>query len=202
MKAKKYNVTTSFTSIISLMFVLASLSVQAQSVKVGLKGGLNVANIQGGGASKDNSFRPGLHLGLYGIIKIDEQLGFIAEILYSQKGTITKVQPAPFNVRIDYIDIPLLFSYSFNESFSGHVGLEVSTPVAAQVNRSGEPTRYFLYEINKAVLSLPIGILYEMESGINFGARVDLGVSAIGGDRARNNVLMFSIGYSFLNKSN
>jgi hypothetical protein len=183
-----------------LFSFLFNYSSHAQ-IKIGVKGGLNLSNIRGGNTSPNNTYRTGGHLGFYGHYTFKDKMGIQGELLFSQKGTITRSDdprdPADFYVRINYLDLPVLFTYEFVEGLTGQIGLEMSAPVGAYTKREGHPTDYFIQHLNKPIFSLPIGINYELQNGLNFGARADLGLSAIGGDGGKNYVFMFSVGYSF-----
>jgi len=172
-----------------------------ESIKIGIKGGLNIANIRGGSSSVNNSVIGGLHAGAYMNMVLAKKMGIAVELLYSQMGTITKESPAPnYYVHINYIEVPIMFTYEFFKGFTGQIGLGISTPVQAYKHQGPGPTDYFINQINKVVFSLPIGIVYEFDNGLNFGARGDLGLSPIGGDGAKNYVFMLSVGYSFCRK--
>ncbi|WMJ74083.1 porin family protein [Cytophagaceae bacterium ABcell3] len=185
------------STLLFLTFVTTKLDAQDLDIKAGIRGGLNISNLQGGGASGDNTFRPGFHLGAYGEIPLSDDLGVIVEMLFSQEGTITRGARPHHYVRINYLKIPAMVSYSFAPGFKGIAGFAFSAPVYAR-HREGRDgrERNFIDDIHNQVISFPLGVIYEMESGLNVGARFDLGLSAIGGDGARSNLLMLSIGYA------
>jgi hypothetical protein len=191
-------ITTTKGMLLGFFFLfLFNFSSNAQ-IKIGVKGGLNFSNIRGGNTSPDNRFRTGGHLGLYGHYTFKDKMGIQAELLFSQKGTRTEATPfSDYFVRINYLDLPVLFTYEFVDGFTGQVGLQFSTPVGAYIKRSGYKTDYFIRHLNKSIFSLPIGVNYELENGLNFGARADLGLSAIGGDGGKNYVFLISVGYTF-----
>lgn len=189
---------------IILCFLLLSLtrSYSQESIKIGIKGGLNVANIWGYGTSPNNSPIGGLNAGVYVNVGLAKKMGITAEVLYSQKGTVTKVSPAYQFVRINYIDIPVLFTYEFAKGLTGQIGLGMAIPTQAYIRQGANETS-FLPSCSTLVLSIPMGMVYEFDNGINFGWRADFGASNIAThsvDGGKNYVFMLSVGYSFYKK--
>ena len=195
-----------------LLLLLLPFGAQSQSMYLGFKGGLNVANINN---DKLNHAKLGFHAGAYFGLKFNEKMGASVELLYSQKGThhygdVKVVGPGPGGplfrhddvmVYIDYIDLPLLFNYYFTESLSGNIGLNFSVPIRGiRSYPDGRPNEDFLPLIYKNVVSLPIGITWEIGQVVNLGLRGDIGLSPIGGDLRKNNVLMLSIGFTIFRK--
>jgi hypothetical protein len=190
------NLTGAKALLIGFFFSLILVHHSISQIKIGAKFGPTLANINGGNASANNRFRLGGHLGVYGNYALNDKMGLQLEMLFTQKGTINRNIPNAW-VRINYLDIPVLFTYSFTNEFSGHIGLELSTALNAFSDEDGRARRYFIHDINQMTVSLPLGATYEFSNGLNFGLRADIGLSAIGNDGAKNNVFLFSIGYSF-----
>lgn len=187
-------------SFLLLNGIAISSSYSQESIKIGIKGGLNVANIRGYGTSPDNSPQPGFHAGFYANIVLKKKFGIAVEVLYSQKGTITKTNPEYF-VRINYFEIPVLFTYELYERLTAQVGLTIGFPVQAYVRQ--DSSRSFLNTCTQPTLSIPIGMVYEFDNGLNLGWRADFGASNIStpsGDGGKNYVFMLSVGYSFYKK--
>jgi hypothetical protein len=184
---------------ILLIFFLSQLFVQSSfaQIKIGVKAGFTFANLNGGFASHNNRFRLGGHLGGYGNYALNDKMGIQVEMLLNQKGTINRNFPNTW-VRINYLDLPVLFTYSFTDQFSAHAGLEFSVPISAYVDEENhDKRRYFIHDINHLAVSVPVGITYSMDNGLNAGLRADIGLSAIGNDGARNNAFLLSLGYTF-----
>jgi hypothetical protein len=190
------NLTSVKAVLIGFFFSLILIHPSLSQIKIGAKLGPTLANINGGNASANNRFRLGGHLGVYGNYALNDKMGVQLELLFTQKGTINRNPPNSW-VRINYLDIPMLFTYSFTDEFSGHIGLEASAALGAYADEDGRHRRYFIHNINQMTVSLPLGATYELSNGLNFGLRADIGLSAIGNDGARNNVFLFSVGYSF-----
>ena len=130
-------------------------------------------------------------------------MGITVEALFSQKGTITKGQPEYQYVRINYIEIPVFFTYELYKGLTGQIGIGTGIPITAFVRQQGVNQTNFLSQCNPITFSIPMGMVYEFDNGFNVGWRADFGASYIAthtGDGGRNYVFMLSVGYSFYKK--
>jgi len=74
-------------NLLIIVFSITSLVAFSQAkVQIGLKGGLNVANINRDDAAATYESTTGYHVGVYGLIKV-LNIGIQPEILYSLRGT-------------------------------------------------------------------------------------------------------------------
>ena len=183
-----------------LFFTLSLPKCNAQeSIRIGLKGGFNLANIRGYSTSPNNSPQAGFTGGAYVNIGLKNKMGITAELLYSQKGTITKDSPAYYYVRINYIDIPVFFTYELYKGLTAQIGLNMAIPVYANVRQGTTETNF----LPTLTFSLPMGMVYEFDNGINFGWRADFGLSTIAtnsNDGGKNYVFSLCAGYTFFKK--
>lgn len=178
-------------SVLALLFL--SNATAQKGLTIGLKAGLNVSNIN---PDPYNRVKLGLHAGAYGIFKFNEKMGAGIELLYSQKGCIANDNGKAVRVVIDYIDIPMLFHYYLQPNLSIHAGFTIGVPIYTMKETWWGGTESFTQFLSNPV-GLPLGITYDL-GNFNIGARGELGITAIGGDGKRNNVLMATIGYSFI----
>ena len=197
--------------IILLQILLLPAIVQAQSMFFGIKGGSNFSNINN---DPNNHIKVSFlgHAGAFMGLKFHEHMGASFELLYNRRGTY-HYEPTndpffppgyKFNevlVCINYIDLPLLFHYYFTPAFSAHVGLNINTPVIAMRRYPApRPDENFLPDIFKNSVSMPIGINLEVAQLLNIGIRGDIGLSPIGNDMRKNNMLMLSLGFTLFRK--
>ena len=173
--------------------VFAFTSVNAQEVTFGVKAGVNLASIAGDdtdGVSSLTSF----HIGGVAEISFSDKFSFQPELLYSAQG----YSYDSFDVKLDYINIPLLAKYYVAEGFSIEAGPQVGFLMSAKAE--DEDVKDFVSGID---FGLGIGVGYKMDSGLNFAARYNLGLSNIndgeGSDdfKNQNNVIQLSVGYMF-----
>jgi hypothetical protein len=159
-----------------VMSVLISTAATAQHhhPNIGIKGGLNLYNLDGNGKSNVKS---GLHLGLLSHIHLTNQFAFQPEILYSMQGT--KYDGSDNSLNLDYINIPLLFQYMFDNGFRIQAGPQVGFLVNAKA-KTGNTTVNVKDGYNSLDLGLSIGGSY-VYPGTGFGidARYNHGLSNI-----------------------
>jgi hypothetical protein len=119
-----------FISIL-LIFVLAAVTTRAQaqdsdnSLRFGIKGGLNVTNLYVEDVDDENP-RYGFHVGVYTQLFESDVFAIQPEILFSTKGTRTTYDVAGFEgdaqFNLNYLDIPVLAVFKLGESAEIHVG--------------------------------------------------------------------------------
>lgn len=178
--------------------LLIAGSVNAQGVNIGIKGGLNVYNINN---DSDNETDPrlGLHVGLLGHIHLADQFALQPEITYSMQGAKDNIAGVDVDFNLDYINVPLLFQYMFDNGFRIQAGPQVGFLIAAKANDTDKKSDY-----NTLDLGLGLGVSYVHPStGFGIDARYNHGLSNIndgdafnGGD-AFNRGLQFGVFYLF-----
>lgn len=186
----------------------------------GAKAGVNFANISGDDTSGLDS-RTAFHVGIVAEIEISEKFSFQPELLYSGQGF--KESYSEFGAsfedvyKLDYLNIPLMAKYYVAEGFSVEAGPQVGFLLSAkddwegnygEVTESGsEDFKDFVKGID---FGLNLGVGYKMTSGLNFGARYNLGLSnfwdipsdidpgfGIADIKNQNAVFQLSVGYFF-----
>lgn len=103
-----------------------SLSAFSYGLSYGVKAGWNYSNIRS--SSLNTEARQGFHAGLYGNFKLPI-LAIQPEILYSQKGY--KVAGGS-DIRMDYIDIPVMLKFSILPVLSIDAGPQFSYLIKTQ----------------------------------------------------------------------
>lgn len=192
-----------------LLVIIASTlmfahQLSAQELKVGVKGGLNVSNF--GGDFSDTKARAGFHLGGYGNLEFIERLNFQAELLYSLQGV--KITDADIKSNLSYINLPLLAEIKLpevTEGFSFFTGPQFGFLLSAKQKGTfaGRDVDLDIKDDLKGMdLSWIFGAGYEMDSGLNFGLRYNIGLSDINDQtdedadaKANNLVLQIWVGY-------
>jgi len=117
------------------------------------------------------------------------------------------------NIKLDYINIPVLAKYYFNESLSLHAGPQIGFLISAEeeyeYSESGggqsvsESETIDAKDFYSSIdLGLALGAEYELDMGVFFGARYTLGLSNIIDTEeddfsVQNNVIQVSVGYKF-----
>ena len=195
--------------------VFAFMNVDAQEVKFGAKAGLNLASISGDDTG-DLDGRTSFHVGGVVEIVISEKFSVQPELLYSAQGAKSTFEDSfekeETTIKLDYINIPIMAKYYVTEGFSVEAGPQIGFLISSEAeydytdkedpefNESG--TEDLKDEIKSTDFGLNLGLGYKMDSGLNFGARYNLGLSDLwdvdnGGIKNQNSVIQVSVGFMF-----
>ncbi|MDO7844850.1 porin family protein [Hymenobacter sp. M29] len=187
---------------------------ESRNTGFGIKGGYNLASIQGTGASlftnRDNL--KDFHAGVYGQFGFNNFASLMVELLYSRKGYRTDyLGTAARDTRLDYLELPILFVGNLTETLSIHVGPQVS--LLTNVRNDGATVSIGDNGFN----SLDYGAIAGAEARLGFakvGARYDWSLgklykdgtvvryntatgAAIGDNNIRNQVFQLYVGLGF-----
>lgn len=95
----------------------------AQHANIGVKGGLNAYDITNGNLF-ENDLKVGLHMGLMGHIHLSGPIAIQPELVFSMQGSK--------NTSLNYVNIPLLFQYMYDNGFRLQVGPQLGVLVSAK----------------------------------------------------------------------
>jgi len=185
--------------LLAAVAVFGFANVNAQEVKFGAKAGVNIANI-GGDDTDGQKARTAFHVGGVAEIGISDKFAVQPELLYSSQGT--KADQGDGEVKLDYLNIPVMAKYMVADGFSLEAGPQVGVLLSAKSNDGEGSGDVDIKDfVNGIDFALGVGANYTLESGLNFGARYSLGLSDIndfeGAGSNQNNVFQFSVGYFF-----
>ncbi len=148
--------------------------------KFGLKAGVNISslNIQD---FDDNDSRIGLHIGALAHIHLGtaEQWALQPEIVYSQEGAKLKTQSGTTTVKLDYVNIPVMIQYMFDNGFRLEAGPQLGLMVNSKYDANGSEEDAD-DDFKSTNVSLGFGLGYLSKSGFGVGGRYNLGLSNIG----------------------
>ncbi|MCT4600483.1 MAG: PorT family protein [Marinifilaceae bacterium] len=137
--------------------VLSSIFAQdGKKTKFGIKGGLNLSNIYGKNV-ENNDLRASFHLGGFIEYALNNNWYIQPEIIYSQQGTTDTSNTFELN----YIAVPLMFKYYFNNKFNIEFGPQFNYSVNAKI-KNDKVSLDISDEINQK----------DFTAGINFGCGV------------------------------
>lgn len=175
--------------------LLMAGGVNAQEVNIGIKGGLNVYNINGD-SEVETDPRLGLHVGLLGHFHLANNFALQPEIIYSMQGNKFNSSGLNADSNLDYINVPLLFQYMFDNGFRIQAGPQIGFLISAKNNDIDVKDAY-----NTLDLGLGLGLSYvHPPTGFGVDARYNHGFSnIIDGDAgdAFNRGLQFGVFYLF-----
>lgn len=188
-----------------MMVVLLSIGflevIKAQDIRVGVKGGINLFNINGD-YTEDLKTRPSFHIGALAEILVLDQLYFQPELLYSAQGAKGDIVDATY--KLDYIQVPIMAKYFLIDDLSMELGPQLSFLVNSDFEFDGDASVSIdskdLYK--KMDFGLNFGLSYKLNK-IFFSGRYNLGLTQILegdlGDEViqHNRGFQFSVGYLF-----
>lgn len=193
---------------ILLMIVLCSVltgtaqkSKREEGIKIGIKGGLNIANVYGD--VQDNAIRTSIHAGFLAEIIVNDKFSIQPELLYSGQGYSNQSPLGYSRIKLDYVTVPLMAKFYLHKN---DLSLEAGPQVGFLVSGK-EKTRLAngtIPDLSTVDFGLNLGLGYELKSHVFFQARYNLGITNIDSNSATsaftkysNANIQVSIGYLF-----
>ncbi|WP_417886191.1 porin family protein [Zunongwangia sp.] len=186
-----------FKNYVIALLMIVGVSVSAQNVDFGVKGGLNFATMAGDASEADGV--TSVHIGGLAEIGLNDFFAIQPEIMYSGQG-------ADFDgveLQIDYINVPVLAKFLVADGFSLEVGPQFGFKVNSEVKQDNVSVDNDDYT-NTFDFSAAFGASYKLDSGLFFQARYNRGLTNVFEDEysfndadSPNSVFQLSVGYMF-----
>jgi len=170
--------------LLAIAVISFSLSSQAQNVKFGFKGGLNISDVDlDANANLNPDSRTGYHIGAVLQLAVAETFAIQPELLYSTQGTDI------FDV--DYLNIPLLAKLKFAKIFSVEAGPQFGFVVNDGVKKA------FFSAVESEALDISGAVGAGVEVSKFFGQiRYNFGLTdVVDGFDGKNTAFQISVGY-------
>ncbi len=147
----------------------------SQHLTIGIKGGLNLYHLQG----TTNDTKVGFNAGLLGHIHLTKQLALQPEIVYSQQGAQTTTSGIKNKLNLNYINVPVLLQYMFDNGFRIEAGPQVGFLASAKfkVNNASTDVKDN-YKGTDFGLAAGIGYVHP-PSGFGVDARYVFGLTGV-----------------------
>ncbi len=157
--------------------------------KFGIAGGFNSAAMSGEDVNGSGSI-PGFHGGLMTEVKLPIALGFEADVLYSTKGANFAVFFVSQDLKLNYIDIPVVAKLYMLKVTNLQLGAQYSILMSGSLAGLDVKDQYNSGDI-QAVFGFGVDV-----SKFHGAVRYSMSLPSISsnGD-AKNNVLMISLGF-------
>lgn len=188
--------------VIIFLFVLSATLANAQ-IKIGVKAGINFANVTNASGIKADT-RTGYLVGGYITAKPKKILGFRSEIILSRQGYDYKTSTNTGNVNLDYLLLPQLITVNFTKLVQFHVGGQAAFLLNANVDSTGSGNGSLFEYFNRFDYGVVAGGEIYPLKGLFFGARINISLNdiSVGGNRpnyipdvnAKNNVVQLYAG--------
>ncbi len=167
-------------------------------VNLGVKGGLNIYNINNDNNSTYDT-KAGFNLGLIGHIHLAKQIALQPEAYYSLQGAKFTVLGADTKINLSYINVPVLIQYMFDNGFRLQAGPQVGFLIHAE-SKTGSSKVSIMNDLKKVDFALSAGIGYvHPPSGFGIDARYNFGLSDINKNSSTKSTNQgFQLGLFFL----
>ncbi|MEM9687045.1 MAG: porin family protein [Bacteroidota bacterium] len=183
-------------------------SINAQSINIGVKAGVNFSNLTGD--VEDSKIRTAFHAGAVVEFELSELFSFQPELLYSAQGTRQEIGDDSGDVstitsKIDYLNIPLTAKIYLTDWLNVQVAPQVGFLLDAREESDDndiETVEDLTALLKEVDFSLRLGAGYSAPSGFFFDAFYNLGLTNINdltdnNANFKNGVIQVAVGYFF-----
>lgn len=183
------------------LFLTASVTL-AQHANIGIKGGINAYTLNAENSNADRKI--GYHIGLLGHFHISNNFALQPELVYSVQGAKYSIAGTEAKLNLNYINVPLLFQYMFDNGFRLQAGPQLGLLVSAknEINNNNTDVKS---DFEKVDLGLSVGVSYvNPASNLGVDLRYNPGFTNINKtspNNAFNNGFQAGIFYLFNHKS-
>ena len=161
-------------TVLALIMVVGTTT--AQSVNMGIKGGLNVYSISGTNEASYDA-KPSFYVGLLAHIHMSDHFAMQPEAVFSSQGA-----KYGNNLKLDlnYANFPMLFQYMFDNGFRLQAGPQLGFLVSAKADG-----KVIKNNLKSADVGFTVGASYvHPPSGFGVDARYNHGLISINEDNA------------------
>jgi hypothetical protein len=164
-------------TVLIALLALPTLFSQAQ-ISVGAKGGLNVSNLSG--INDIEGFKSkalvGFHLGGFATFNLGRNFAIQPELLYSSQGAKVEVAGDEENLKLNYINIPVMIKFLTNSGFYVEAGPQIGFK-AGDVTFDGDDISD---EFENSDFSAGFGLGFQpTKSPFGVGARYNVGLGKV-----------------------
>lgn len=188
------------------MIIMAALffsigAAKAQGVHFGIKAGMNASELHSSDF-KDGKTKIGFHGGVLAHIHTANKSWAIQpEVMYSLEGSKYDILGETVKTDLDYVNVPVLVQYMFDNGFRIEAGPQIGFLVNAKSKFGDSDSKDVKSSFKSTNFSIPVGVGYLTRSGLGFDARYNFGVSDINdvtdGNKVTSNNFQFGIFYQF-----
>ena len=174
--------------IIGLLFMLPSVALLAQGVGVGIKGGVNFANVDAEDLSTNSI--TSYHIGGYVNINLSEKFGITPEVQWTAMGS--EIEDAELNT--DWISVPIMLRFKPISLISLEAGPQFNFLVNAEYG--GDDWKD---QLKSNEFGLGVGAGIHLPLGINGGVRYILGftnINDVSDESIKNRTFQIYVGWT------
>jgi Outer membrane protein beta-barrel domain len=185
--------------------LLASVLIQAQDVAFGLKGGLNLANLNVKDPEGSYNSRTGYHAGVFLRGKFSK-IAVQPELLLFTQGTEVKhTTLGDFKDNFTYLSVPVMLKYYPVMGLNLQVGPQFGFLLDGERKYEsiiGDGSTDIKDYYNSSDVSISVGGGWDFKFGLSLDCRYNVGVKDLNnvsnGEEAKSKVFLISLGWNFL----
>ncbi|NJN42133.1 MAG: PorT family protein [Flammeovirgaceae bacterium] len=188
------------------MICVSSVAYSQVQFAVGLKGGLNFANLDVSSAQAAYDNRTGFHGGAFALFKFTK-IAVQPEIIFSQQGSKVTINTTDYDANFSYMNIPILLKLytvaGINLQLGPQFGFLTSAesdynPITMQPESGADISDAY----KNSDVSLGMGVGWDLPFGLTIDARYNLGLTEIDNSAniqaTKNQVWQISAGYKLI----
>lgn len=187
---------------VAIAAIFITTAIQAQHINIGIKAGLNVYNINNDNNVSYDS-KTGLNAGLIGHIHLSRYMALQPELVFSAQGAKYTVAGTTTTLQLNYVNVPLLLQYMFDNGFRLQVGPQLGFLASAK-SKTGNVSTNIKNNLKSVEIGLGAGIGYvHPATGFGIDARYNIGLSNINENssvKSTNNGFQLGVFYLFNHK--
>jgi len=182
-------------TILSFVLAAATVGAFAQEVAIGLKGGLNFANLDVSDLEGTYNNRTGYHLGAFTLFKFGN-IGIQPEIVFSEQGSKVKSPSGSFESNFSYFNVPVILKLYTVAGINLQAGPQFGFLTTAEVDGND-----YKDELKNSDFGLALGAGWDLPFGLTIDARYNLGLKNVSDESTydiKNQVWQVSLGYKII----
>ena len=171
----------------------------AQQVRFGVKAGINLSNVTGFDVDNKKNL-VGLAAGVMADFSFSDLISLHPEVLFSQKGVKYDSGSNSAQIRLNYIDVPVLLRVKADGLFF-EAGPQLGFLGGQKTEVNGNTVSTTINGLRKVDVGYIAGVGYQLPQGLELGVRYNGGISDVNdpsiSTKSRNSVFQFQVGYLF-----
>jgi len=192
------------------LFIGTSVFAQENPLTFGVQAGLNMSQFSapksGGETGDATDMLPGFYIGGHANYSFGEYFGLQGELKFSMQGGKESEDGETLKLKLNYINVPVLFEVKPATNFSIFVGPQIGFNVsksasAGGVSVSGSDFEDAFAKVNTIDFAAVVGVQYAIQGKYLLSARYNIGINSAfdqdGLSGFANRVIQIGFGYKF-----
>jgi Outer membrane protein beta-barrel domain len=193
--------------LIIIILTIASPALAAAQIRLGIKAGINLTNINLSGVSSGSSIsfssKTDFNAGFLASLPLFNSFHLQPEIVYSGQGANSNVAGTSITRSLGYLNVPVLLKYQHVSGVFASTGPQIGFLLSANATSDAQPSVDIKSITQTIDFSWSFGLGYEIQPiSLGIDARYNLGLTNIekgpySNGTAKNSVFQFGLFYMF-----